>query len=63
MSALKVPWEKEGFWQWWARTSPPNARVKDYIQQIEAPIIKKGQSNRTRKARKPTTIYRNPFIE
>lgn len=41
--------EPEELFRWWGATSPPDVRVKDYIQHIPAPPAKKGGSKSGRK--------------
>jgi hypothetical protein len=43
------PWEEEGFWVWWGRTSPPNRKEKEAILHLPAPPAKKGGSKKGRK--------------
>jgi hypothetical protein len=48
-----IPWEAEGFWLWWARTSPPDIRVRPYILQIDAPPAGHTSARSKRKRKKP----------
>lgn len=44
--------EPEMLFRWWAKTSPADNRVKDYIQPMPAPPAKKGRSKSGRKRKK-----------
>ena len=50
---LEDPWEAEGFWMWWGRTSPPNRKEKDMILHLPGPPAEKS-SSRSKRKRKPT---------
>lgn len=42
------PWEGDGFWGWWARTSPPDRKVKEVLPPGE-PCFKGGSKKGRRR--------------
>jgi hypothetical protein len=49
---------KAEYWDWWGKTSPPDNRAREAIQQIEAPPAKKSQPKRKKRSRKKIIMYR-----
>jgi len=62
MDVLRANMTSAEFWKWWGATSPPDNRVKDYIQHLPAPPAKRGGSKSGKKRKKPPKFYRNPFL-
>jgi len=55
------PWEADGFWGWWARTSPPDWKVKEALPPGEP----SGRSSKSKckKRKKPPKNFRSLYME
>lgn len=47
------PWEADGFWGWWAKTSPPDRKVKEVLPPGDPCFKSSSKSKRRRKPLKP----------
>jgi hypothetical protein len=55
--------EPEIFFTWWAKTSPPDSRIREYLQPIPAPPAKSGGSRNKKKRKMPkTSVFYNPYL-
>jgi len=55
------PWEADGFWCWWAKTSPPDRKEKEALPPGEP----SGRSSKSKckKRKKPPKNFRSLYME
>ena len=56
------PWEEDGFWCWWAKTSPPDRREKEALPPGE-PLFKSSSRSRRKRKKQLTALRRDLWGE